>query len=175
MRILPWFLNWPPRPTTIAVVLLLTVGSVVGLGVFGGDIDSITRDEASIEAPTLSVALNDDHTYPDGTNGSVQTCFASGPPGDSILVSGDVDLTIPATEESARLVVSLDHTAEQWTERVSRRGELSVDILWVLEDDERLDVGDRVTVEIHLEDGDTTIANRSEDVVVENGSRTYDC
>lgn len=175
MNLLPWLLNWPPRPMTVVVFFLITVGSFIGLLVFGGGIDSVGYDEVSIDAADVSVLLNDEHTYPEEANGSVQTCFASGPPGDSISVRGDVDLTVPASEESLLLSVSLAHTSEEWTHRVSRAGDISVDVLWVFEDDEQLEVGETIPVEIRLSDEDTTVANRTADLVVANGSRTYDC
>jgi hypothetical protein len=175
MNLLPWLLDWPPRLSVVVVVLLITVGSFVGLMVFGGGIDSVSYDEVSIDAVDVSVLLNDDHTYPDEANGSVQTCMASGTPGDSISVRGDVDLTVPPTEESLLLSVSLAHTTEEWTDRVTRAGDISVNVLWILEDDEQLDVGEMSTVQIQLRDGDSTVSNTTADIVVENESRTYDC
>lgn len=169
MATLPWLLDWPPRLS----VLVITVGSVTGLLLFGGGIDTVTSEEASIDAAPLSVSLTDEHSYPDAANGSVQTCFASGPPGDCISVNGEVNLTVPATDESLLLAVGL--TSDEWTHRVSRAGAVSVDGLWRFEDNRALKVGNPIVAEIRLRDGGTSVANRTTTVVVENASRSYDC
>jgi hypothetical protein len=128
--------------------------------------------------PEVTVTLNDEITIPDG----VETALASGTPGDSLSVRGDVTVRIPSerdrnaiSTERVSLEVILPHTDERTTQPISRTGEVTTDVFWVLEDDETLWVTDTARVQIRLLAGDSVLANQTTTATVENATRSYDC
>jgi hypothetical protein len=98
VNLLPWLLNWPPRPASIVVFLLLTAFSVGTLMLFAPVTDQINPDEVTVEASNVSVHLNDEITMPDAENGTVATCIASGTPGDHLSVRADLLIETPLEE-----------------------------------------------------------------------------
>jgi len=58
VNLLPWLLNWPPRPTAVVAFLLLTAFSVGTLVLFAPVTDQINPDEATVEASNVSVHLS---------------------------------------------------------------------------------------------------------------------
>lgn len=178
MNVLPWLLDWPPSLGTVAVFLLVTVVSVATLAAFGGVVED-TADNVTIETADLSVRLNDDGGVPDVEAGTVRTCLASGTPGDSIGVFGDVTVEVPPDRRSGSreliLVVSLVQADDTTTSAVERTGRTTVDVFWVLDDDETLSVGDTAELRVRVRDGDSTVAAATRRVAVENGTRSYDC
>ncbi|WEL20818.1 hypothetical protein [Halorhabdus sp. BNX81] len=182
MNSLPWLLDWPPSRGTIAVFVVLTAFSVGTLVLFGGVTDEATAENVTIESTDLTVRLNDEVTFPDVENDSVQTCMGYGTPGDSISVLGDVSVRIPAERtrvdaETAQLTlaVSLDHTAERTTQTLARTGSVTADVFWILDDDETLAVNETAGVEISVLSGNSTVANSTTSIPVKKGTRTYDC
>ncbi|WEL16944.1 hypothetical protein SVXHr_0765 [Halorhabdus sp. SVX81] len=182
MNSLPWLLDWPPSRGTIAVFVVLTAFSVGTLVLFGGVTDEATAENVTIESTDLTVRLNDEVTFPDVENDSVQTCMGYGTPGDSISVLGDVSVRIPAerTRTDARaerltLAVSIDHTAERTTQPLTRTGDVTTDVFWILDDDETLAVNETAGVEISVLSGNSTVANSTTSIPVKKGTRTYDC
>lgn len=181
MSLLPWLLDWPPSKATVAVFLLVTALSLGTIAVLGDDIERSEPENVTVEDVDVSVALNDDFEYPEGESGSVQTCRASGTPGDSVSVLGDVVVEIPPEEgwssgdRRLSVTVSLAHTNESTSGTVTGPGRDTHDVFWVLEDDETLSVGDTETVQIRIEEGGATVANATESVTVRNGTRTFDC
>ncbi|MFC7132112.1 MULTISPECIES: hypothetical protein [Salinibaculum] len=179
MNPLPWLLDWPPRPATVAVTLLLTVFSVGTLVVFGGVVDDIESENVTVESMDLSVRLNDESSIPSG-DGSVQTCLGSGTPGDRISVLGDVTVDVPPgwdgpADGSLTVAVSLGHTDEATTQSVPSEGTETVRVFWLLEDDETLSAGDEATVQVSVRTDDATVATATRPVTVEASSRSYDC
>jgi len=182
VNLLPWLLDWPPSPATIAVFVVLTTLSIGTLVVFGGAVDDGTDENVTVEEVDLTVALNDELSFPDGENGTVQTCMASGTPGDSISVLGDVVVEIPpdsgrgyAAERSATVEVSLAHTDETTTATVEGPGRETMDVFWILEDDETLSVGDTETVQVRVRIDGSRVTRATRNVTVQEGSRSYDC
>jgi hypothetical protein len=174
MNVLPWLLDWPPRPAAVGAFLLLTAFSVGTLLVFAPVTDQITTDNVTVEVTDFTVRLNDDLRIPE-TNGSVRTCVGSGTPGDRLSVVGDVRVDSPAArEDPLAVVVSLEHTSAETAQRLERGG-ATADVRWLAEDDETLSVGDKATVQVRVTDGDATLASAARSVPVENGSRSYDC
>jgi hypothetical protein len=177
---LPWLLDWPPSRGAVVAFVLVTAFSVGTLALFGGVTDDLTGGNVTVAETDLTVRLNDEFDLPD-TNGSVETCFASGTPGDSVAVTGDVTLDVPAEwggrsdERRPVLAVSLEHTGEETTERVERTGRVTTDVFWVLDDDESLAVGETARVQIRVRAGGSTVATANRTVTVRNGSRSYDC
>jgi len=182
MNLLPWLLDWPPNRGTIAVFVVLTAFSVGTLVLLGGVTDEITAENVTIESTDLSVKLNDEIDFPDVEDDSVQTCMGYGTPGDSISVLGDVSVRIPAerTRTDARaeqltLAVSLDHTSERTTQPLTRTGDVTTDVFWILDDDETLSVNETAQLVVSVESAESTLANRTTAIPVKNGTRTYDC
>ena len=182
MDVLPWLLDWPPSRGTIAVFVVLTAFSVGTLALFGGVTDEITYDNATIETTDFTVSLNDEIAVPNVGTDEVETCLASGTPGDRISVRGNVTVRIPSerdrTADPARrvhLAVSLAHTDERTTKRLSRTGEVTTDVSWTLEDDEVLAVNDTASVQVGLLADDSVLANQTTEVIVKNATRSYDC
>lgn len=181
MSLLPWLLDWPPSRATVAVFLLVTAFSLGTIAVLGDDIDRSEAENVTVEEIDVAVALNDEVDYPEGESGTVQTCLASGTPGDSVSVLGDVVVEIPAEEgwstgdRRLAVTVSLGHTDESTSGTVTGPGRDTHDVFWVLEDDETLAVGDTETVQVRIEEAGSTVASATETVTVRNDSRTYDC
>jgi hypothetical protein len=182
VSLLPWLLDWPPSRRSVAVFVVVTavsVGTVVG---FGGVVDRPDEGNVTVEAVDVTVALNDEVSYPEGGDGSVQTCLASGTPGDSVSVTGDVIVDVPepdglrpAGERRLNVTVSLAHTDETTAGTVEGPGTETHDVFWILEDDESLTAGDNETIQVWVSEDGTPVANATRTVPVEEGSRTYDC
>lgn len=182
MNVLPWLFDWPPNRASVALFLFLTAFSVGTLVLFGGVTDESTSKNVTVEATDLSVHLNDDTDPLDAANGTVQKCLASGTPGDSILVVGDVTVDVPADwhggsagDPQVTLVMSLAHTEETTTETVSGTGRATTRVFWVLDDDETLSAGDTAEFRVRARADDSTVANATRAVTVRNDSRSYDC
>jgi hypothetical protein len=179
VNLLPWLLDWPPRRGTVAVFLLLTAASAGTLVLFGGFEDDVAGDDVTVESADVVVRLNDDVDFPE-TNGSVQTCLASGTPGDSVSVVGDVTVHVPADRgrfgaRSLTVEVSLAGVEGTTTDAVSGTGTEVSDVFWVFEDDETLSVGDAVTLRVRVRSEGETVAAATRNVTVERGTRSYDC
>ena len=173
MNLLPWLLDWPPSPARVAVVLLLTTASVATLVAFGGVVSD--GGNVTVASTDLDVRLNDDGSFPD-TNGTVETCVASGTPPDSILVVGEVTVDVPADRDGELSVnVGLPALDATTTRTVDGVGRERVDVFWLLDDDETLAVGDRTRLRIEVREDGSTTATATSRVTVANGSRSYDC
>lgn len=182
MNLLPWLLDWPPSPATVAAFVVLTVFSVGTLAMFGGVVDDGTSENVTVEEIDLTVALNDEMSFPDSENGTVQTCMASGTPGDTISAQGAVTVRIPPDSErrygddaQGTVEVSLEHTREKTTDTIEGPGRETIDVFWLLDDDETLSVGDTATIQVRVRMDETTVATANQSVTVEEGTRTYDC
>lgn len=177
MNVLPWLLDWPPHPLTVVVFLLLTAFSVGTLVLFGGVVDDASTDEVTIDAVDVSVRLNDEVQFPDGENGSVQTCLAVGTPGDSVSVLGDVTVDIPHAFDDWPLVVdvSLASIEDRTTTRVEETGTQRIDVFWLVDDDETLSVGDTATLHVRVRADGETVTDTTRERIVQNDTRTYDC
>ncbi|WP_435346345.1 hypothetical protein [Haloarchaeobius sp. HRN-SO-5] len=179
MSLLPWLLRWPRRPVSLGVFLLLVAFSVGTLAAFGGLTGELASENVTVESADVTVRLNDETQFPDAGNGTVQTCLATGTPGDSIGVLGDVTLDVPRDrdtgEDPLTVVVSLAHTEETTTATVEETGRVTSDVFWVLADDETLSVGDTARLQVDVRSDGSTVASTTETVVVGNGSRSYDC
>ena len=180
MKLLRLLLGWPPGPATVGVALLLTVLGAATMLVFGGVADETTDENATIESTDLTVRLNDDVDFPE-TDG-VATCMAVGTPGDSVSVLGDVAVDVPADSDRGRVgdrrltvVVSLARIEQNTTATVTGTGRETADVFWIFEDDETLSVGDTARLQVRLRSGESTLAEATRTVSVENGSRSYDC
>lgn len=182
MNLLPWLLDWPPTRAKVAVFLLVSALSVGTVAMMGGVADDPASETVTVEEIDLTVGLNDEASYPEGTNGTVQTCLASGTPGDSVSVLGDVVVDVPESddggrfsERQVRVTVNLTDMSETTSETVTGTGELYSDVFWLIEDDETLAINDTATLRVTVHDGDSLVANATETVTVEEDSRTYDC
>jgi hypothetical protein len=177
VNLLPWLLDWPPKRLTIVTVLLVTAFSVGTLLLFAPLTDQLRTENVTVETTELTVRLNDEQSYPESEDGGVQTCFASGTPGDSISVTGSVSVDIPSVErppDGATVRVSMAHTEANTSGDVEPTGG-TFDVFWLLDDDETLAVGDTATLDIRVRGGGETLATATRSVVVENDSRSYDC
>lgn len=177
MNVLPWLLDWPPHPLTVVVFLLVTAFSVGTLVLFGGVVDDASTDEVTIDAVDVTVRLNDEFQFPDSENGSVQTCLATGTPGDSISILGDVTVDIPHDFDTWPLVVdvSLASIGETTTTNVDETGTQRIDVFWLVDDDETLSVGDTATLDVRVRADGETITDTTRELTVQNDTRTYDC
>jgi hypothetical protein len=180
MKVLLWLLDRPRGPATVALFLFVTVLSVGTMVVFGGIPGETAAENVTVEATDLTVRLNDEASYPDTENDSVQSCLAVGTPGDSISVLGDVTLEVPdgAVENRGRrptVAVSLGHTDERTSKTVTETGRVTSDVFWLLDDDETLSVGDTVQLQVHVRAAGSTLANATRPITVGNGSRSYEC
>lgn len=182
MSLLPWLLEWPPSRGSIALFVVVTALSVGTIVVLGGGFVGPEAGPVTVESIDVSVTLNDEVEYPPGANGSVQTCVASGPPGDTVLVRGDVVVDVPAEdrwttsgERPVAVTVSLAHTDEATTETVTGPGRETRAVFWLLEDDESLSVNGTATVQVRVQEAGSTVANGTETVAVQEGTRHYDC
>ena len=180
MNLLPWLLDWPPRPGAVGAVLLRTVFSVGTLVVFGGATAELASENVTVESVDLPVRLNDEDGLPDVGNGTVATCLGVGTPGDSISVTGDVTVDVPAGGRNDRrgerllVDVNLDRTEAHTTRPVEGTGRVTASVLWLL-DEETLSVGDTARLRVRVRAGGKTVASVERAVTVENGSRSYDC
>lgn len=182
MNVLPWLLDWPPSRFRVGFFLFVTLFSVGTLAVFGGITDETAGENVTIESTDVTVRLNDETSYPDDATESVQTCLASGTPGDSISVLGDVVVAVPPerdresdAEGDLTIVVSLAHTDETTTERIEASGTETMDVFWILEDDETLAVGDTAQLQVRVRTETSTVSSVTRLVPVRNGTRSFDC
>ena len=181
MNPLPWLLDWPPTPAKVVFFVVVTTFSVGTLVLFGGVVDDETSENVTVEEIEVTVALNDEFSFPESDNGTVQTCMASGTPGDSISVLGDVAVEIPPdsrgypADRTATVEVSLAHTEETTTDTVEGPGRETMDVFWILDDDETLSVGDTEAVQVRVRIDGSTVASATRNVTVREGNRTYDC
>ncbi|WP_255152907.1 hypothetical protein [Halorarius halobius] len=178
MNVLPWLLNWPPRPGAVIAFLFVTAFSVGTLVLFTPVTDQINPDEATVEASNVSVYLNDEITMPDIENGTVATCVASGTPGDHLTVRADILVETPMEGSNTSpydIEVSLGNGSMTTTEPVQQTGRERVDVFWVVSDDESLSVGDTADIHIRLRDSDSVVATATRAVTVEKTRRSYDC
>jgi len=178
VNLLPWLLDWPPRPASVLAFLLLTAFSVGTLVLFAPVTDRINPDEATVEASNVSVHLNDEVTMPDTENGTVATCVASGTPGDHLTVRADVLVETPMDDGGDSpydVEVSIGTDSKTTTEPVRQTGRERVSVFWVARDDESLSVGDTADVRVRLRESGTVVDTATRAVTVEEGSRSYDC
>jgi hypothetical protein len=178
VNLLPWLLNWPPRPAAIVAFLFVTAFSVGTLVLFAPVTDQINPDEATVEVSNVSVHLNDEIAMPDIENGTVATCIASGTPGDHLTVRADILVETPMDDGDDSLYdieVSIGTDSKTTTEPIQQTGREQVDVFWVIRDDESLSVGDTAEIQIRLRESETVVATATRSVTIENGSRSYDC
>lgn len=179
MNLLPWLLRWPPRRSAVAVFLLVTVVSAGSVLLLGGGLLASSSGNVTVEETDLTVRLNDEQSLPESENGSVQTCLASGTPGDSISVIGTVGVDVPPdhrarSEGGLAVVVELVDVGETTSGSLDAAGG-QYDVFWLLEDDETLSAGDSAELAIRVRSAGETVAAANESVVVEADSRNYDC
>jgi hypothetical protein len=178
VNLLPWLLDWPPRPAAVAAALLVTLLSVATVATAGLVLDTPDDETATVETVDLTLRLNDDVEFPD-TNGTVRSCMASGTPGDSISVLGDVTVEVPPDVSQRGRALTLGLTVTETGQRtayeVDESGTVTTDVFWLAEDDETLAVGDTVRLRIELRRGDALLANATERLPVQEGDRRYDC
>lgn len=182
MNLLPWLLDWPPRPATVVAFLLVTAFSVGTVVAFGGVTDRPASENVTVDASDVTVRLNDETDLPDVGNDTVARCLGVGTPGDSIGVLGDVVVHVPTgtggdRHGTERLLVEvrLEQVGERTTQFVEGTGRVTASVFWILEDDETLSVGETASLRVRvLRDGET-VADVGRAVRVENGSRSYDC
>lgn len=178
MNLLPWLLNWPPRPAAVVAFLFVTAFSVGTLVLFAPVTDQINPDEATVEASNVSVHLNDEITMPDIENGTVATCIASGTPGDHLTVRADILVETPmedGDDSPYDIEVSIGNDSRTTTEPVQQTGRERIDVFWVVRDDESFSVGDTADIHIRLRDSDSVVATATRAVTVEKAHRSYDC
>lgn len=178
VNLLPWLLNWPPRPASIIAFLLLTAFSVGTLLLFAPVTDQINPDDATVEAANVSVHLNDEITMPDIENGTVGRCIASGTPGDHLTVRADILVETPmdgGENSKYDVEMSIVNGSKTTTEPVQQTGRERVNVFWVVRDDESLAVGETAEIHVRLRESGAVVANSIRTVTVEKGSRSYDC
>lgn len=177
MRILPWLIAISRGRRAVAgAIVLAVVGVVAGLYVAGGLPAEQAPDHATVEAVDLDLRLNDEMDWPDGPNGTVRSCLASGTPGDRVGVYGEVSVHLPTDiETDPHLAIELSDLARTRTVTLADRGQITHDVFWLLEDDETVSVGDWTTVVISIRSSEETLASTNRSVIVENDSRTYEC
>jgi hypothetical protein len=178
VNLLPWLLDWPPRPASVLAFLLLTAFSVGTLVLFAPVTDQINPDEPTVEASNVSVHLNDEITIPDMENDTVTTCVASGTPGDHLTVRADILVETPmegGDDSPYDIEVSIGDDSKTTTEPIQQTGRERVDIFWVVRDDESLTVGGTADIHVRLRESGTVVATTTRSVTVEKGRRSYDC
>jgi hypothetical protein len=128
----------------------------------------------------LDVRLNDEIDLPPA-NGSVETCVASGTPGDSVSLFGDVIVTIlpgrlpDVGESDPRVMFTLETLDATRRDRIDPAGATSLDLFWILDDDEMLSVGTETTLTIRVETADgEPLRETTRTLTVRDGERTYD-
>jgi len=158
VNLLPWLLDWPPKRRTIVAFLLVTAVSVGTLLVFAPLTDQLRTENVTVETADLTVRLNDEQSLPEGEG--VQTCFASGTPGERL---GD----------AATVTVGMAHTEETTSGDIERTGG-TFDVFWLLDDDETLSAGDTATLRVRVRGDGEPLATATQPVVVDADSRHYD-
>lgn len=181
MSLLPWLLYWPPSRGAIAVFLVVTAFSVGSIAVLGGGLVQSGDDTVSVETVDVTVTLNDEVELPPGVDESAQTCVASGTPGDSVFVQGSVVVFVPedrwrfGEERRLNVSVSLGPADAATTGIVTGPGFVTREVFWLLDDDESLSVDGTETVQVRVREGGSTVANATEAVTVQEGTRHYEC
>lgn len=178
VNLLPWLLDWPPRPASIVAFLLLTAFSVGTLALFAPVTDQIDPDDATVETTNVSVHLNDEISMPDRESDTVATCLGSGTPGDHLTVRADILVETPLKGGSSAeyaVDVSIDNGSRTTAEPVRQTGRDRVSVLWVVRDDESFAVGETAAIHVRLRESGAVVATSTRTVRVENGSRSYDC
>jgi hypothetical protein len=181
VNLLPWLLDWPPRPAAVVAFLLVTAFSVGTLIVLGGAVAPPSGENVAVESVDLAVRLNDADGFPSVGNGTVVACLGAGTPRDSVSVIGDVTVEVPPGgppgHRGERLLVdvTLDDTGERTARSIEETGRVTTGVFWILEDDETLSVGEPTRLRIRVRAEGETIAETGRTVTVENGTRTYDC
>ena len=174
MSLLPWLLDWPPSRGAVAAFLVVTAFSVGSLAVFGGVVDDAETENVTVESTDLALRLNDEFDPPD-TNGSVQTCVASGTPGDTVSLVGSVTVDAPSDRRGGlEVVLNLPGTDESRTTTVEADGG-TVDVFWLFDDDETLEAGDDATLRVTVRSGGEILLETTRPLTVEADSRSYDC
>ena len=164
------------------VLALLVLAGVFVLGGPTGGLPGETPGEnATVETDDLDLRLNDEFDPP-STNGTVQSCMASGTPGDSVSLLGDVLVTMPVDRRpdpgaaDPRVVFTLAALDATRTERVDPEGTTDVSLFWILEDDETLSVGEETTLAVRVETAEgERLLETTRSLTVREGERTYDC
>lgn len=167
------------------LVGLLLLATLAGVVVLGGPTQELpgaaTEDNVTVAVDGVDLRLNDELDLPP-TNGSVETCVASGTPGDSVSLLGDVIVTIPPDrlpdvgESDPRVVFTLEALDATRRDRIDPAGATSLDLFWILDDDETLSVGAETTLTIRVETADgEPLRETTRTLTVRDGERTYDC
>ncbi len=177
MILLPWLLDWPPRPRSVLAFLVVTAFSVGTLVLFAPLTDQMSPDESTVEVANVSVHLNDEIEMPDVESDTVVTCTSSGTPGDHLAVRAHVVVETPleGDEPEYDVEVSLGGGSATTTEPVRRTGRERVNVFWVVRDDEALSVGETAEVRVRLRKSGTVVASASRAVTVAEARRSYDC
>ncbi|MFC7176285.1 hypothetical protein [Halosegnis marinus] len=176
MSFLSWLLARPAR-AVVALGFVVLLVAAAGLGTVA--MADRQADGASVEATDVSVRLNDEFDPPD-TNGTVEDCFASGTPGDSVGVYGDVTVEVPVSwrygdSTELTVAVSLPATDATTENTVDADGTETVEVFAVFDDDETLAVGEETTLAVEVFADGERVAAATRTVTVEEGTRTYDC
>lgn len=157
----------------------LSVGTIA---MMGGVADDPASENVTVEDIDLAVSLNDEASYPGGANGTVQTRLASGTPSDSVSILGDVVVDVPGSDNRGRssgrqlrVTVNLTEMSETTSQSVTGTGGVRSDVSWLIDDDETLAVGDMVTLRVTVHDERGRVATATDNVTVQEDSRTYDC
>jgi hypothetical protein len=160
----------------IAVYLIVTAASLGTIVALGGVAHTQSNGNITVSGVELSVRLNDETDFPD-TNGTVETCLASGTPGDHLSVIGEITINTPANRSDTprEVILQLSQMHNRTVGTIEDRGNVTTDVVWVLRDDETLSVGDTTPVNIRVQEHGRTVATTTFTVPVEKGSRTYDC
>jgi hypothetical protein len=166
----------------VGLLLLAALAGVVVLGGPTGELSGAApEDPVTVAVDGLELRLNDEIDLP-STNGSVETCVASGTPGDSVSLLGDVLVTIPPDrlpavgESDPRVVFTLEALDTTRRDRIDPAGTTGVDLFWILNDDETLSVGAETTLTIRVETADgEPLRETTRTLTVREGERTYDC
>lgn len=178
MSLLPWLLDWPPRPASIVAFLFVTAFSVGTLVLLAPTTDQISPEEPTVEVSNVSIHLNDEVEIPDIGNGTVAKCTASGTPGDHFTVRADIAVETPiedGDDSEYDVEVSVVDDTKRTTEPVRRTGRKQVNVFWVVRDGEALSVGKTAEIHVRLRESGTVVANATRAVTVAKGTRSYDC
>ncbi|MFC7202236.1 hypothetical protein ACFQJC_01810 [Haloferax namakaokahaiae] len=181
MNLLPWLLDWPPRPASILAFLVVTAFSVGSLVLFAPLTDELSTDEVTVEIADSSVKLNDEMDYPEGAeSGEAYSCISYGTPGDSLHVRADGTLGLPTGfdrdgDTPYTLEVSVDGLEETRTETFRGTGEDQWDVSWLVQDDETLSVGETTTLRAQVRQSGDVVATTNRSVTIAEGDQRFDC
>lgn len=168
-----WLLHWPPtRKQVLGFVVVGLLAAVVLLGPLFVGLD-LSGNSAAVETVDVNVSLNDEFTPPEGSTGVVD-CITFGTPWDTVRITGSVEVYAP--DDDAAVVVSLAGFEESTVDPVEDAGFQETQVLWSLEDDETLTVGETATLQVRVRSGGETLAATNRTVPVEEGTLNYrDC